>query len=130
MRLGRDGCSFQFGRASAPMMPHRVHTIRGPNVGTGTWSGHCFHVHDRPVVALPAGHDERAGTVFTHVAEGHRLYGFVGALLSPSPGRNVNRAITPNAHRSDRLVARRCDKAGCWGIRSEVLGQKNPSNVG
>jgi hypothetical protein len=21
------------------MIPHRVHTMRGPNVGTGTWSG-------------------------------------------------------------------------------------------
>jgi len=33
-------CSFQFGRASAPTMPQRVHTIFGPNVGTGTASGH------------------------------------------------------------------------------------------
>jgi hypothetical protein len=32
-------CSFQFGRASAPMIPNRVHTIRGPNVGTGTSFG-------------------------------------------------------------------------------------------
>jgi hypothetical protein len=24
-----------FGRASAPMMPHRVQTMRGPNDGTG-----------------------------------------------------------------------------------------------
>ena len=34
--------SFQFGRASAPMVPHFVHTIRGPNEGTvrspGRWS--------------------------------------------------------------------------------------------
>jgi hypothetical protein len=37
--LSRAGCSRQFGRASAPMMPHRVPTMRGPNVGTGTWSG-------------------------------------------------------------------------------------------
>jgi hypothetical protein len=29
-----------FGRASAPMMPHRVHAMRGPKVGTGTSSGH------------------------------------------------------------------------------------------
>jgi hypothetical protein len=33
--LSRAGRSRQFGRASAPMMPHRVHTMRGPNVGTG-----------------------------------------------------------------------------------------------
>jgi hypothetical protein len=32
-RIG--GCSRQFGRASAPMMPQRVQTMRGPNVGTG-----------------------------------------------------------------------------------------------
>ena len=31
--------SRQFGRASAPMVPHRAHTIRGLNVGTGTSSG-------------------------------------------------------------------------------------------
>jgi hypothetical protein len=50
-RAGRD--SRQFGRASAPTIPHLVHTIRGPNVGTGTSSGqgalmiarwwHCQH---------------------------------------------------------------------------------------
>jgi hypothetical protein len=34
--LSPAGCSRQFGRASAPMMPQRVHTMRGPNVGTGT----------------------------------------------------------------------------------------------
>jgi hypothetical protein len=33
--LSRAGCSRQFGRASAPMIPHRVHTMRGPNVRTG-----------------------------------------------------------------------------------------------
>jgi hypothetical protein len=38
--VSRGGCSCQFGRASAPMMPQRVHTIRGPNVGTGTSSDH------------------------------------------------------------------------------------------
>jgi hypothetical protein len=32
--------SRQFGRTSAPTMPQRVHTIRGPNVGTGTSSDH------------------------------------------------------------------------------------------
>jgi len=35
-RLGRCACSRQFGRISAPMIPQRVHTIRGPNAGTGT----------------------------------------------------------------------------------------------
>jgi hypothetical protein len=29
-----------FGRASTPMMPHRVQTMRGPKVGTGMSSGH------------------------------------------------------------------------------------------
>jgi hypothetical protein len=33
--LSRAGCSRQFGRASAPMMPQFVHTMRGPNDGTG-----------------------------------------------------------------------------------------------
>jgi hypothetical protein len=37
--LSRVGCSHQFGRASAPTMPQRVHTMRGPNVGTAMWSG-------------------------------------------------------------------------------------------
>jgi hypothetical protein len=40
LRLSRAGCSRQFGRASAPTIPHRVQTIRGPNVGTGTSSDH------------------------------------------------------------------------------------------
>jgi FG-GAP repeat len=34
--LSRAGCSCQFGRASAPMIPQRVQTMRGPNDGTGT----------------------------------------------------------------------------------------------
>jgi hypothetical protein len=33
--LSRAGRSCQFGRASAPMIPHRVHTVRGPNAGPG-----------------------------------------------------------------------------------------------
>jgi hypothetical protein len=31
VRLSRGGCSCQFGRASAPMIPQFVQTIRGPN---------------------------------------------------------------------------------------------------
>ena len=38
--LSRASGSRQFGRASAPTSPHRVHTMRGPNVGTGTSSDH------------------------------------------------------------------------------------------
>jgi hypothetical protein len=36
VKLSRCGCSCRFGRASAPMIPHRVHTMRGPNDSTGT----------------------------------------------------------------------------------------------
>jgi hypothetical protein len=39
VRLSRSDFSSQFGRASAPMIPHLVHTIRGPNTGTRTSSG-------------------------------------------------------------------------------------------
>jgi hypothetical protein len=35
MRSRRRARLRQFGRASALMMPHRVHTMRGPNNGTG-----------------------------------------------------------------------------------------------
>jgi hypothetical protein len=38
--MARTYRSCQFGRTSAPTMPQRVHTIRGPNVGTGTSFGH------------------------------------------------------------------------------------------
>jgi hypothetical protein len=39
-RHAPDGrCSRQFGRASAPIMPQPVHTIFGPNAGTGTAAG-------------------------------------------------------------------------------------------
>jgi hypothetical protein len=34
-RCSRASCSRQFGRASAPIILQRVHTMRGPNVGTG-----------------------------------------------------------------------------------------------
>jgi hypothetical protein len=67
VRLSRCGCSCQCGRASAPMMPHRVHTMRGPNDGTVTWSGHgsalrivrwwhCQHdtlIDDTPLRKMP-----------------------------------------------------------------------------
>jgi len=36
---GRRRRSFQFGRASAPIIPHAVHTMRGENAGTDTSSG-------------------------------------------------------------------------------------------
>jgi hypothetical protein len=44
-----DFISFQFGRASAPMIPQRVQTI--PKVGTGTSSGQPIGARDRPVVS-------------------------------------------------------------------------------
>jgi hypothetical protein len=37
--VSRGGCSFQFGRASAPMIPQPVHTIRAPKAGTAMSSG-------------------------------------------------------------------------------------------
>jgi len=33
--------SRQFGRTSAPIMPHPVQTMRGPNAGTGAVSGYA-----------------------------------------------------------------------------------------
>jgi hypothetical protein len=59
-----------FGRASAPMMPQRVHTMRRPKVGTGTSSDHGF--------ALMIARDgssgmTRSAPVGAHVAEGHGL---------------------------------------------------------
>jgi len=38
VKLGRCGCSFQFGRASAPTIRHEVQTMRGPKEGTGVAS--------------------------------------------------------------------------------------------
>ena len=35
VRLPRSNLSFQFGRASAPIIPQDVHTMRGPKDGTG-----------------------------------------------------------------------------------------------
>jgi hypothetical protein len=36
--VSRFGRSTQFSRASAPTIPQRVHTMHGPNHGTGTSS--------------------------------------------------------------------------------------------
>jgi hypothetical protein len=36
VRLSRCGCSLQFGRASPPTMPHRVHTMRAPSCNRRT----------------------------------------------------------------------------------------------
>jgi hypothetical protein len=51
----------------------------GPNVGTGTWSGHWAALMNRPVVALPTRHVERAHAVGARVAERHRLDQIIGA---------------------------------------------------
>jgi hypothetical protein len=70
----RLGCSRHFGRASAPTMPHRVHTIRAPIEDTGTWSGHRSALSTAwwwQVQQLP--NSDRA--VLAHVAEGHRVAG-------------------------------------------------------
>jgi hypothetical protein len=40
LRLSRGGCSCQCGRASVPMIPQFVQTMRGPKDGTGTSSDH------------------------------------------------------------------------------------------
>ena len=39
--VSRGGSSCQFGRASAPMIPHLEHAMRGPNHGTGVSSDHA-----------------------------------------------------------------------------------------
>jgi hypothetical protein len=44
---------------SAPTIPQHVHTIRGPNDGTGTSSGQRSALSTAPVVAYPAAHVER-----------------------------------------------------------------------
>jgi hypothetical protein len=94
------------GRASVPMMPQRVHTMRGPNDGTGTSSG-C--AHDRPVVALPATHVERPHAVGADVAEGHRRPCLRWcASAEPRPcdlragGCQGRASLAPNARRATR----------------------------
>ncbi len=69
IRLSRGGGSFQLGRASAPTIPQRVHTMWGPNVGTATSFGH----QHRLMVTVPARHVERPHAALAHVAECHRL---------------------------------------------------------
>jgi hypothetical protein len=59
-------------RASAPMIPHRVHTMRGPNVGTGTSSAQVSALRmARWWHCQQDTSSER--TPFARVAEGHRL---------------------------------------------------------
>jgi len=71
--MTRGGCSFQFGRASAPMIPQRVHTMRGPNDGNRHDIVPGLGTEHRFMVTVPARHRERPHAVAPHVAERHRL---------------------------------------------------------
>jgi hypothetical protein len=51
-------------------MPHRVHTMRRPNVGTAM-VGPTIGAQHRLMMALPAGHRDRPHAVGAHVAECH-----------------------------------------------------------
>jgi hypothetical protein len=59
----------QFSHASAPTMPQAVHTMRGPNAGTGMSAGHRSALM---VVALAAVHRDQSDGVLAHIAEGQR----------------------------------------------------------
>jgi hypothetical protein len=65
--------SRQFGRASAPTTPQRLHTIRGPKVRTSTAS--LQPSADSTALAQLARHHERLHAQLAHVAEvlaGHK----------------------------------------------------------
>jgi hypothetical protein len=111
--LSRAGCSRQFGRASAPMIPHRVHTMRGPK---------HWHVirprvraHDRPVVALPAAHVERPHAVGAHVATAKRRQAAAPAgrpakpatakPAKPAKPKRLSRAAAAEAERLEAVAA-------------------------
>jgi hypothetical protein len=65
--------SFQFGRTSAPTMPHLVQTIRGPNSRTRRIAGILIDVEDHLVSAAVAHDQQRPDAVLAHVREVHRL---------------------------------------------------------
>jgi hypothetical protein len=62
-------CSRQFGRALAPTVPRRVHTIRGLNAGTGMSSDHGSALM---VASWWQIENDTAGAKSAHVAEPHR----------------------------------------------------------
>ena len=63
---------------SAPMVRQRLHTMRGPKLGTHVIRPAIGAQHRR-VMAEPARHERRADAVLAHVAEGHRKQGTVVA---------------------------------------------------
>jgi hypothetical protein len=76
---GCTGCSNQFGLASAPIMPHAVQTICWPNHGTATFIGVVIGTDHRLVLAIwvDAVHGETTHAELAHVAERHRIAGWV-----------------------------------------------------
>ena len=77
IRAGRAACAR--GRLpSAPMVRQRLHTMRGPKLGTHVIRPAIGAQHRR-VMAEPARHERRADAVLAHVAEGHRKQGTVVA---------------------------------------------------
>jgi hypothetical protein len=71
--FSRGGCSFQYGRGSAPTIPQQVQTMRGPKAGTATSSGQRSALSTAWLVALPAIDGERPHAELAHVVERHRL---------------------------------------------------------
>jgi hypothetical protein len=69
VRLWRSGSSSQFGRTSAPpMVPHLLHTMRGPNEG-------MVDIDDDAVATLVALDVKRADAVVAHIGERHGVAG-------------------------------------------------------
>jgi hypothetical protein len=69
--------SCQFGRTSAPMVPHLVQTMRRPN--DGEIAGQMVDVADHTMTTLVALDIERPHAGLPHVLQRHRLERFVRA---------------------------------------------------
>jgi hypothetical protein len=106
-RLSRR--SIQFGRASAPRLPHWLHRMRGPNEGTGTSSGHAstFTARSWPqwrqVTSSPR-------TPFWRMLP--RVIGRIG-----SSKRGIVGAFYPRPRRTGTGFGRRACSSACRGFR-------------
>jgi hypothetical protein len=116
-----------FGRASAPIMAQRVHTMRGPNDGTGTKSDHGSAL--RIARRWHCQHVEPPHAVGAQVAEGHWGAGWGSGSCAHDgriPRRRICRKAAGLRRRRDReadALSPRCVMP-CGGPAGEPISDQ------
>jgi hypothetical protein len=87
-----------FGGASAPTIPYRVHTMRGPKVGTGTSLGHAS------ALMIARWWQFQHDTSSEHTPLARMLPSVIGSIASLKQGLFIRRRLTLSGELNFRPV--------------------------